>query len=64
MMIDGNFFYCAQECGVSRICFVSSACVYPTNLQTQDKSAQQRYLSEEMADPFKPGCALSDGEYG
>src|SRR6202043_2595166 len=25
---------------------------------------QQRYLSEEMADPFKEGCALADGEYG
>jgi UDP-glucose 4-epimerase len=25
---------------------------------------QERYLSEEMADPFKEGCALADGEYG
>ena len=64
MVIDGNIFYGAQESGVSLVCFASSACVYPTNLQTEDKSVQQRYLSEEMADPFKPGCALPDGEYG
>jgi nucleoside-diphosphate-sugar epimerase len=51
-MIDGNiFYYC-------------SACAYPTTLQSADPAKQVRYLSEEMADPFKEGAALADGEYG
>jgi len=63
-MIDGNVFYFAQKNGVERICYTSSACAYPTSLQTDDPDKQVRYLSEEMADPFKEGAALADGEYG
>ena len=63
-VIDGNVFRAAQASGVKRVCFASSACAYPTNLQTADPRRQQRFLSEEMADPFKEGCALADGEYG
>ena len=63
-MIDGNIFYYAQKNGVGRICYTSSACAYPTSLQTADTTKQARYLSEEMADPFKEGAALADGEYG
>ena len=63
-LIDGNIFYHAHLNKVDRICYVSSACAYPTSLQTADPSRQQRYLSEEMADPFQEGSALADGEYG
>ena len=62
-LIDGNVFYYSHLNGVDRVVYTSSACAYPTNLQ-EDGPDQQRYLSEEMADPFKKGCALSDGEYG
>jgi UDP-glucose 4-epimerase len=62
-LIDGNVFYYSHLNRVDRVVYTSSACAYPTNLQ-EDGPDQQRYLSEEMADPFKKGCALSDGEYG
>jgi nucleoside-diphosphate-sugar epimerase len=63
-MIDGNVFYFAHRNKVGRLCYTSSACAYPTSLQTADPSKQVRFLSEEMADPFKEGAALADGEYG
>lgn len=63
-LIDGNVFLAAKQNGVDRVCYTSSACVYPTNIQTADGSEKTRYLSEEMADPFEEGCALADGEYG
>lgn len=63
-VIDGNVLRAAHLSGVNRFCYVSSACVYPTSLQTGDRSKQVRYLSEEMADPFKDGRALADGQYG
>jgi UDP-glucose 4-epimerase len=63
-LIDGNVFYHSHLNGVERICYTSSACAYPTSLQTADSTQQARYLSEEMADPFKSGAALADGEYG
>lgn len=63
-MIDGNIFYYAYKNNVERVCFTSSACAYPTSLQTANKDKQARFLSEEMADPFKEGAALADGEYG
>jgi nucleoside-diphosphate-sugar epimerase len=63
-LIDGNIFYHSQLNGVERICYASSACAYPTNIQHADKKTQVRFLSEEMADPFKENAALADGEYG
>lgn len=63
-MIDGNVFYFCHENNVDRVCYTSSACAYPTTLQSTDANKQIRYLSEEMADPFKEGAALADGEYG
>jgi nucleoside-diphosphate-sugar epimerase len=63
-LIDGNVFYSSYRNQVERVCFTSSACAYPTTLQTADTLKQVRYLSEEMADPFKEGAALADGEYG
>lgn len=64
LMIDGNVFYAAHLRGVERVCYTSSACVYPTDLQSADLAHQARYLSEDMADPFRKNCALADGEYG
>ncbi len=63
-MIDGNVFYFAHRNKVGRLCYTSSACAYPTSLQTADPGKQVRFLSEEMADPFREGAALADGEYG
>jgi nucleoside-diphosphate-sugar epimerase len=63
-IIDGNVFYYAHRNRVQRICYTSSACVYPVNLQSTDKSKQERYLAEDMADPFTEGAAFADGEYG
>lgn len=63
-LIDGNVFYAAHLNGVKNVCYASSACVYPTNLQEMNPSANNRYLREEMADPFKIGGANSDGVYG
>jgi UDP-glucose 4-epimerase len=63
-MIDGNVFYYCHKNNVDRVCYTSSACAYPTSLQGADVTKQVRYLSEEMADPFKEGAALADGEYG
>ena len=62
-LIDGNIFYQCYLNNIDRIVYVSSACVYPTNFQ-EVGGEYKRYLSEEMGDPFKKGCALSDGEYG
>lgn len=64
LLIDGNVFYHAHLHRVARICFASSACAYPTNLQSADPLVQKRYLSEEMADPFLQGAAQADGVYG
>ena len=66
MVLDGTVFYSAFRAGVERICFASSACVYPTNLQDQVKVEKEGtiYLREEWADPFVPGRALADREYG
>jgi nucleoside-diphosphate-sugar epimerase len=63
-LIDGNVFRACSDAAVQRLCYASSACAYPTTLQTADTTKQARFLSEEMADPFKDGCALADGEYG
>jgi UDP-glucose 4-epimerase len=62
MILDGIVFAAAHAAGVERVCFASSACVYPTTLQ-QD-TERTILLREDMADPFAPGAALADGEYG
>lgn len=63
-LIDGNVLLAAKDNFVSRFCYASSACVYPTNLQVMNPTEENRYLTEEMADPFKIGGANSDGVYG
>ncbi|MBI4454508.1 MAG: NAD-dependent epimerase/dehydratase family protein [Acidobacteria bacterium] len=63
MALDGTLFEAAVKADVEHICFASSACVYPVGLQNKsDRPAMN--LKEEDADPFKPGGALADGEYG
>jgi nucleoside-diphosphate-sugar epimerase len=64
MILDGTVFAASVAAGVERVCFASSACVYPVNLQVQSTGGKAVYLKEEWADPFVPGAAASDGEYG
>jgi nucleoside-diphosphate-sugar epimerase len=63
-LIDGNVLFAAKENKIKAFCYASSACVYPTNLQTASAKGDSRFLSEEMADPFKEGGAFADGVYG
>jgi len=62
MVLDQLVFEEAFRAGVDRICFASSACVYPTYLQTQIGSSY--LLREEDADQFTRDKALADLEYG
>jgi nucleoside-diphosphate-sugar epimerase len=62
MALDGIVFEEAWRAGVERVCFASSACVYPVQRQARDGA--RTLLREEWADPFGEGCAASDGEYG
>jgi len=64
MVLDGIVFNEAWRANVKRVCFASSACVYPTQLQAAPVDGQTVYLKEEWADPFKTGAANADGEYG
>lgn len=64
MVLDGIVFEEAHNAGAERICFASSACVYPTTLQVRPDDGNMVYLKEEWADPFREGRAFSDGEYG
>jgi nucleoside-diphosphate-sugar epimerase len=64
MVIDGSIYRACSLSGVKHICYASSACVYPTNLQMPGSASFVRFLEEDMADPFRPGCALADKEYG
>jgi UDP-glucose 4-epimerase len=53
-----------QACNadVERICFASSACVYPSYLQ--DETGSSYRLKEDDADPFVRDKAQADLEYG
>jgi UDP-glucose 4-epimerase len=64
MALDGIVFESAFKAGVNRICFASSACVYPTDLQSKNIARRMLLLKEDMVDPFSRGNALADGEYG
>ena len=62
MLLDQMVFEEAWRADVERICFASSACVYPTPLQ---KTVGSDYLlTETDADPFVEGKAFPDLEYG
>jgi UDP-glucose 4-epimerase len=64
MVLDGIVFDEAMKAKVDRVCFASSACVYPVGRQVKPEDGNMIYLKEEWADPFKEECASSDGEYG
>ncbi len=65
LILDGMVFRAASRSDVERVCFASSACVYPTFLQEDNgHNNETTFLSENMADPFVPGKANADLEYG
>lgn len=64
MVLDGIVFDEAHRAQVQKVCFASSACVYPTTHQIKPANGTRVYLKEEWAHPFREGCAFSDGEYG
>ena len=62
MTLDQLVFEEAAKAGVDKICYASSACVYPSYLQTEIGSSY--LLKEEDADPFVRDKAFADLEYG
>jgi len=62
MIIDQLVFEEAQRAGIERLCFASSACVYPAYLQEETGSSY--LLKEDDADPFVRDRAFADLEYG
>ncbi len=62
MLLDQLVFEEAYRAGVDRICFASSACVYPSYLQEETGSSY--LLKEADADPFVRDKAFADLEYG
>lgn len=62
MILDQLVFEEARRAGVERICFASSACVYPSYLQADTGSSY--LLKEENANPFVRDKAFADLEYG
>ncbi|MEM4733682.1 MAG: NAD-dependent epimerase/dehydratase family protein [Candidatus Bathyarchaeia archaeon] len=61
MILDQLVFEEACKAGVDRICFASSACVYPAYLQEQAGSSY--LLKEDDADVFVRDKAFADLEY-
>jgi UDP-glucose 4-epimerase len=62
MLLDHMVFSAAAAAGANKIVFASSACVYPTNLQSDARS--RLLLHERDANFEEPGKAFADGEYG
>ena len=62
MILDQLVFEEACKAGVDRLCFASSACVYPAYLQ--ERAGSDYLLKEDDADPFVRDKALADLEYG
>jgi UDP-glucose 4-epimerase len=62
MMLDQLVFEEAYKAGVERICFASSACVYP--LYLQQEAGSKYLLKENDANPFVRDKAFADLEYG
>ena len=59
LALDTIVFEEATKLGVKRICFSSSACVYPTDIQNE-----KVLLNENMVSLKNKGAAFSDAEYG
>jgi nucleoside-diphosphate-sugar epimerase len=62
MLLDHTVFAAAAAAGAAKIVFASSACVYPTSLQSDKDS--RLLLREADANFEEPGKAFADGEYG
>ena len=62
MILDQIVFEAAWIENVKKVCFASSACVYPSYLQEETGSAY--LLKEADADPFVRDKAFADLEYG
>jgi nucleoside-diphosphate-sugar epimerase len=62
MILDQLVFQEAWRAGVGRVCFASSACVYPSFLQEETGSSY--LLKETDANPFVRDKAFADLEYG
>jgi nucleoside-diphosphate-sugar epimerase len=62
MLLDHTVFAAACAAKADRIIFASSACVYPTHLQSDKNS--RLLLTETDANFDEPGKAFADGEYG
>jgi nucleoside-diphosphate-sugar epimerase len=62
MLLNHTVVSAAARSGAKKIVFASSACVYPTNLQS-DKHFRL-LLKESDANFDEPGKAFSNGEYG
>jgi nucleoside-diphosphate-sugar epimerase len=62
MILDQIVFEEACNAGAKKLCFASSACVYPSFLQGQTGSSY--LLKESDADPFVRDHAFADLEYG
>ena len=62
MILDQLVFEEAFKAGVERVCYASSACVYPSYLQSETGS--DYLLKEEDANPFARDKAFADLEYG
>lgn len=59
MALDNVVYETAVENGVERICFASSACTYPTDIQDR-----RRRLAEDMVSFDERGGAYADEIYG
>ena len=59
MALDNIVFETAVKNGVDRITFASSACVYPTDIQTGKKRLKEEFVSFQ-----ERGGAFADEEYG
>ena len=64
LALDTTVFDAAVRSGVERVCFASSACVYPVRLQVKPADGAGVFLKEKWADPFRDGAAAADREYG
>ena len=62
MILDQMVFETAYAEGVKKVCFASSACVYPSYLQ--DETGSTYLLKEADANPFVRDKAFADLEYG
>ncbi len=62
MILDQQVFEEARKADVERVCFASSACIYPSYLQ--DDVGSSYLLKEEDGNPFIRDKAFADLEYG